>query len=36
MECDAVCPKEVSMDCISMMNKDLIGPMRLVSATALL
>jgi len=27
-ECEAVCPKEISMDFISMMNKDLIGAMR--------
>jgi succinate dehydrogenase iron-sulfur subunit len=24
-ECEAVCPKEISMDFISMMNKDLVG-----------
>jgi succinate dehydrogenase / fumarate reductase, iron-sulfur subunit len=24
-ECEAVCPKEISMDFISMMNKDLLG-----------
>jgi succinate dehydrogenase / fumarate reductase iron-sulfur subunit len=24
-ECEAVCPKEISMDFISLMNKDLIG-----------
>ena len=24
-ECEAVCPKEISMDFISMMNRDLIG-----------
>ena len=27
-ECEAVCPKEISMDFISMMNKELIGAMR--------
>ena len=27
-ECEAVCPKEISMDFISLLNKDLLGAAR--------